>query len=205
LALYVLTAVFALRTRPAFLLVDLNADKRLRKRTGINFMSLMYVLASEKFVGFAAWGNGPGGGLLVPIYIMAFNPEPRSYWVGIGAFAKNRRSEIQTAAPVGTSAQCRNAALGHGFFSPKKYPPPGSRPKPTSMAAPRGGGYHRRRTFFLAGMAGGKGVLRRKNTQRKSKKRRPRQESTTSSKSRRAIRKTKDASEQAHGNHGPNS
>jgi hypothetical protein len=47
-----------------------------------------------------------------------------------------------------------------------------------------------------------KGGLRRKNTCEKAKKRRPRQGSTTSSKSRRAIRKTKVASEQTQKAHG---
>jgi hypothetical protein len=55
-----------------------------------------------------------------------------------------------------------------------------------------------RQYAILRGLPRGKGGLRRKNTAKKQKGR-PRQESTTSSKTRRAIRKTKAASEQRSG------
>ena len=72
----------------------------------------MYVLASEKFVGFAAWGNGPGGSLLVTIHIMAFNPEA----TGLGLELLRRTGDPQQHPCV--------LHWAIAFFRPKKCPLP---------------------------------------------------------------------------------
>ena len=66
-ASYVLLILYALCTRPAFLLVNLDSDSDSKERLTDK---IMYVLSPEKFLSLAALGNDPGGiltFLLVPL------------------------------------------------------------------------------------------------------------------------------------------
>ena len=56
-ASYVLLILYALCTRPAFLLVNLDSRSNSKSRLG---EKIMYVLSPEKFLSWAALGKGPG-------------------------------------------------------------------------------------------------------------------------------------------------